>query len=87
MYEERLREFGKVLPVLAGSLKRFLQGSINSDRTMWNDFKLKEIRSKLDIKKKILHCEAAEAPEEVAQRSCECPIPGRLSSRTGGMEL
>ena len=34
-------------------------------------------------REEILHCEGSEAPEQVAQRSCGCPIPGSVQGEVG----
>ena len=31
----------------------------------------------------ILYCEGGETPEQVAQRSCGCPIPGSVQGQVG----
>jgi len=33
--------------------------------------------------KKILHCEVGEALAQAAQRSCGCPLPGRIQGQVG----
>jgi len=47
-----------------------------SGRTRGKYFKLKEGRFRL--KKEIFYYEGCEALEQVAQRSCGCPLPGSL---------
>ncbi|KAK4819096.1 LOW QUALITY PROTEIN: hypothetical protein QYF61_025355 [Mycteria americana] len=55
-----------------------------SDRTRGNGFKLKEGRFRLDLdKEEILHYEGGETLEQVAQRSCGCPIPGSVQGQVG----
>jgi len=34
-------------------------------------------------KEEILHCEGGEALAEAAQRSCGCPLPGRVQGQAG----
>ena len=34
-------------------------------------------------KEEVLDCEGGEALEQVAQRSCGCPIPGSVQSQAG----
>ena len=34
-------------------------------------------------KEEVLHCEGGEALEQVAQRGCGCPIPGRVQGQVG----
>jgi len=56
---------------------------VGSDRPRGIDSKLKEGRFRLDIRKKILHHEGGETLEEVAQRSCGCPLPGSAEDQVG----
>jgi len=47
-------------------------------------FKLKEDRFTLDIRKnEICSCEGDETLEQVAQRSCGCPLPGNIQVQVG----
>lgn len=46
-------------------------------------FKLKEGRFKLVIRKKLFIAKVVETQEEVAQRSCQCPIPESTQGQTG----
>jgi len=34
-------------------------------------------------KKEMLYCEGGEALEQVAQRSCGCPLPGNVQGQVG----
>ena len=54
-----------------------------SDRTRGNGFKWRKFMLISDIGKKILYCEGGEALEQVAQRSCACPIPGSVQGGVG----
>lgn len=49
-----------------------------SNRTRGNGFKLKEGRFRLDATNKFFYSESGEAWEQVAQRSCGCPISGGI---------
>ncbi|PKU41234.1 hypothetical protein llap_8471 [Limosa lapponica baueri] len=96
-YEDRLRELGlfslekrrlwrdliAASQYLNGAYKKDGKGlfmSEYSDRMRGNGSKLKEGR--LDTRKKF-YCEAGETPEQVAQRSCRCPIPGSVQDQAG----
>ena len=35
------------------------------------------------ILEEILYCEGGEALEQVAQRGCECPLPGKIQGQAG----
>lgn len=54
------------------------------DSTRQNSFKRKERRLRLGTRKKIPYFECGEALEQVAQKSCGCPIPGSVQSQLGG---
>jgi len=53
-----------------------------SDRTRGDGFQLKEGTFTLD-KEEILYNEGGEALEQVAQRSCGCPLPGSVQGQVG----
>lgn len=55
-----------------------------SNRIMCNDFKLQEIRLRLDIWKKFLTVRAVRHWNRLAaQRRHDCPIPGSIRGQTG----
>jgi len=51
------------------------------DRTRHNDCKLK--RGRFISKKEILYYEGGEILAQVAQKSCECPLPGSVQGQVG----
>jgi len=96
-YEERLRDLGLLslkkrrllgdlraaFQCLKWAYKQAGEGLFSracSDRKRGNGFKLKEGRFRLDI----LFCyEGGKALEQVAQRSCGCPLPGSVQGQVG----
>ena len=97
--EERLRELGLLSlekRKLHGDLIaafQYIQGPYKkhgerlftkacSDRRRGNGFKLKEGRFTLDIKKKFFTMRVVTL-EQVAQRSCGCPISGSVQGQVG----
>jgi len=54
---------------------------VHSDRTRRHSFKLNKGGFILRYKKEILHYGGGEALEQVAQRSCGCPLPGSVQGQ------
>jgi len=96
-YEDRLRELGlfslekrrcrgdlrAAFQYLKGAYRKDGEGlftRVCSDRTRGNGCKLKEGRFRLE---EILHHEGGETLEQVAQRSCGCPLPGSVQGQVG----
>lgn len=50
---------------------------MTSSASQGNSFKLEEGRFTLDVQKKFFSLRGGEAVEQVAQKSCGCPIPAR----------
>lgn len=69
------------LPVLKGGWEGIGEGLFTggcSDRTRGNGFKLKDSRFRLDLVRKLLTVRVMDDLEQVTQRSCGCPILGRI---------
>jgi len=48
-----------------------------------NGFKLEESRFRLNNRKKFFYCEGHKTLEQVAQRGCECLLPGSIQDQAG----
>jgi len=75
-----------VFQYLKGAYKKAGEGLSTRaciDRTMFDGFKLKEGRFRLDTRKKFFYYEGSETLEQDAQRGGRCPIPGNIQGQLG----
>ena len=88
--EKTLRRPYRGFEYLKGAYRKAEEGLFIracSDRKKENDFKLEEGRFRLDIKKKFFTMRVVRL-EQVAQRGCECPLPGCIQGYAGrGFDL
>ena len=45
--------------------------------------KLRQVRFRLDMRRKFFHPESGDTQEQVAQGGCGCPIPGGIRGQAG----